>query len=386
MTNNLSWRIRCSKTGWPEVKSASIPLLSIQELGDPVLERIWTPDKEQPFFLRGLENSRAVIVIEDGVRHIVLYRTVMDYGVAPWTLGAYLNSEEHGRRETERILNSFYGGLIVLVVAVAISVFAGRRVSRPIEDIAAASTLVEREALDDVGTLRGSRIRELDDAGRSFNHMVEGLRERHLIRETLGRFVPEEVAGTLLMKGGRLEPIEAEATILFCDLVSFTSLTEKLGPNRTVEMLNAFFSIMVKILERHDGVVTQFQGDAILATFNTPIANPEHAVNALNAALEMATTVDSHEFAGERLDFRIEINTGPVVAGAVGAEGRLSYTVHGDSVNLAARVEALNKELGTRILVTENTAKWVQGFNLSSAGETNVRGQSTPIVLYSLTE
>ena len=141
---------------------------------------------------------------------------------------------------------------------------------------------------------------------------------------------------------------------------------------------------MVEILERHDGVVTQFQGDAILATFNVPITNTAHATNALNAALEMYEAVCNREFAGERLAIRVGINTGTVVAGAVGAEGRLSYTVHGDSVNLAARVEALNKDKATSILVTENTAKLTQGFSLSFVGETTVRGQSTPISLYSL--
>ena len=364
-------------------RTASIPLLSASELGDPVLERIWSPDEKQPFFLRGLQNSEAVVVVVEGVDHVVLYRTVSDFG-APWTIGAYLNGDQHGREETGRILKSLYGGLVVLLLSVGAAVFAGRRISRPIEDIAAATELVEREALDEVPPLRGSRIRELDKASRSFNHMVGGLRERRLIRETLGRFVLEEVAGALLLEGGRLEPTEAEATILFCDLVSFTALTERLGPKRTVELLNGFFSVMVEILERHDGVVTQFQGDAILATFNVPIVNPSHAKNALNAALEMHKTATADKFGGQRLGIRIGINTGTVVAGAVGAEGRLSYTVHGDSVNLAARVEALNKDLDTRILVTANTAKLVQGFFLSSVGETTVRGQSSPITLYSL--
>ena len=243
---------------------------------------------------------------------------------------------------------------------------------------------MEKEALDDVPQLRPSHIRELDDATRSFNHMVNGLRERRLIRETLGRFVPEEVAGALLMEGGRIEPVEVESTILFCDLVSFTALTERLGPSRIIELLNSFFSVMVHILERHDGVVTQFQGDAILATFNVPIPNQEHAANALRAAIEMCATVDTHDFAGETLDIRIGINTGNVVAGAVGAEGRLSYTVHGDSVNLAARLEALNKEHETRVLITEHTAKLTSGFDLNSVGETVVRGQSRPIALYSI--
>ena len=103
--------------------------------------------------------------------------------------------------------------------------------------------------------------------------MVKGLRERELIRETLGRFVPEKVASSLLSGGGDIPVQQTEATILFCDIEAFTRLTETLGPVKIVDVLNAFFSAMVEILERHGGVVTQFQGDAILATFNVPIAD-----------------------------------------------------------------------------------------------------------------
>ena len=133
---------------------------------------------------------------------------------------------------------------------------------------------------------------------------------------------------------------------------------------------------MVEILERHRGVVTQFQGDAILATFNVPVPDPAHAANALRAAMEMQDATRHREFAGQRIGSRIGINTGPLVAGAVGAKGRLSYTVHGDAVNLAARLEALNKELGTRILVSGATAEQVEGFDLEPMGEVGVRGQT----------
>ena len=165
--------------------------------------------------------------------------------------------------------------------------------------------------------------------------MVDGLREREIIRDTLGRFVPEKVASSLLAGGGTIPVQEAEATILFCDIEAFTQLTETLGPVKIVDVLNAFFSAMVDILEQHGGVVTQFQGDAILATFNVPMADVNHARNAIQAAQEMLNCVANNEFEDETLNIRIGINTGSVVAGAIGAKGRLNYTVHGDAVNLA---------------------------------------------------
>lgn len=152
-----------------------------------------------------------------------------------------------------------------------------------------------------------------------------------------------------------------------------------------VAVLNTFFSEMVRILERYGRVVTQFQGDAILATFNVPVTDADHAGNAVRATLEMQRHVETGEFAGERLRIRIGINTGTVVAGAVGADERLSYTVHGDAVNLAARLESLNKEFGTRILASEHTISLVTGFDIRRIGETAVRGRTQPTAVYEVT-
>jgi len=139
---------------------------------------------------------------------------------------------------------------------------------------------------------------------------------------------------------------------------------------------------MVVVLEKHGGVVTQFQGDAIMATFNVPVANADHATNAVLAGQEMLSQVAAQKFAGETLAIRVGVNTGPVVAGAIGAEGRLSYTVHGDAVNLAARLEALNKDYGTRLLVSDNTKILVQEIEFNQVGKSKVRGQSKSILLY----
>jgi len=141
---------------------------------------------------------------------------------------------------------------------------------------------------------------------------------------------------------------------------------------------------MVDILEQHGGVVTQFQGDAILATFNVPVADVNHARNAIQAAQQMLDCTASNEFDGETLNIRIGINTGSVVAGAIGAKGRLNYTVHGDAVNLAARLEALNKEYGSRLLISESSAAQAPDFELSRIGEVTVRGQTRSTGLFTL--
>ena len=358
------------------------PLTPLGELDDVVLRRIWSPDEEELFFLTSknqLHTSGAFIQSKKRF-FIFLYRYIEKYGPEPWIIGAHLNTETYGGAEGDRLMRSLLGGLAVLLAAVVGAFFLGRYITRPVTAIAQAARQVEANELDDVAALPPSHMRELDDAARSFNQMVVDLRERALIRQTLGQFVPEEVARSLLSDGGSLKTQNAVATLLYSDIEDFTRLTESEGSTRVVAILNAYFSEMVDILERHQGVVTQFHGDAILATFNVPIENSQHARNAILAASEMLACVDTRTFADHRLRIRIGTDTGPVVAGAVGAAGRLSYTVYGNSVNLAARLEVLNKDYGTRLLISENTARLAGDvIPLHPVGDVQIRGQARSI-------
>ena len=360
------------------------PLPHLDELGDLVLKRIWSPDEEASFISAALEDTQASGIFWGDNFYLYLYRDIERYGPAPWTIGVYLNTTLRTGDQRRNILRSLAAGLAVLLLAIIASIIVGRQVSRPVKEIVIAANKVDAGSLDAVGPLGGSYIRELDDASRAFNNMVNGLRERQVIRDTLGRFVPEKVASSLLAGGGAIPVQQTEATILFCDIESFTQLTEALGPVKIVDVLNAYFSAMVEILEQKGGVVTQFQGDAILATFNVPIADDNHARNAVHAALEMLNTVATNEYEGEKLNIRIGINTGRVVAGAIGAKGRLNYTVHGDAVNLAARLEALNKEYGTRLMISESSAASIDDVELSRIGEATARGQTQSIDLYTI--
>ena len=392
----------------PSVTDRDQPLVTVEALGDPVLERIWSPDHRELFLLEGMTDASASGVTVGDDYYVFLYRDIELYGPEPWTIGAYVNTgtsdvgewlaqivrsalsgsfEDTGAaegNEFELVVATVLAGIAVFVLSVALAAWLGVRASRPIRALATAARSIETRGLDGIAPLPPSRVTELDDANRSFNRMVEGLKESELVRQTLGRFVPTDVAKTLLTEGGELAPEQAQATVLFCDLEGFTALTETLGPAGIVELLNEYFEVMVEILERHRGVVTQFQGDAILATFNVPVPDPAHAANALRAAIEMQDATRRREFAGQRIGNRIGINTGRLVAGAVGAKGRLSYTVHGDAVNLAARLEALNKELGTRILVSAATAERVEGFDLEPMGEVGVRGQTERVRIHAL--
>lgn len=206
----------------------------------------------------------------------------------------------------------------------------------------------------------------------------------------LSRFVPDRVAEQVRSADA---PVQAgqgeigEATILFTDIEGFTTLSERLAPERLISVLNEYFTVVSEPIVRHGGVINQFQGDAILATFNMPEALPDHAREAVQAACDMQHALRQHRFGDDlTLRSRIGINTGRVVGGLVGTGDRLGFTVHGDEVNLAARLEQLNKEHGTRILVSRRTADLAgrERFDFAPIGSTTVRGRRASVEIFSL--
>ena len=207
-------------------------------------------------------------------------------------------------------------------------------------------------------------------------------RDKAAVSQIFGRFVPEAVASSMIEASGALDPIERQATVLFLDIASFTALTESKGPRGTVDILNAYFDDATQIISKHHGVVTQFQGDAILAVFNVPVEQRAHAQCAYDAATEILAKVRDSTYAGERLAVRAGLNSGPLVAGNVGGGGRQSYTVHGDTVNLAARLEALNKVYGTSLLVSQSTTDLLRQANLEKIGEAEIRGMNAPVAIH----
>jgi class 3 adenylate cyclase len=232
-------------------------------------------------------------------------------------------------------------------------VFVARSLVGPIRSLENAVARVRRNDLSvTVPVLSNDETGQLAS---SFNRMVHGLRERALIRQTFGRYIPKRVASTILSSGGDIKPVSATATILYADIEGFTSIAERISPEQVVEMLNEYFSATVEIIEKNNGVVTQFQGDAMLVTFNLPVDDEFHADSAIRAGLAIERLCGERKFAGITLRVRIGVATGSVTAGNVGSDSRISYTVHGDAVNLAARLEGLNKQFGTYLLVDEAT-------------------------------
>ena len=265
--------------------------------------------------------------------------------------------------------------------------YIGRSMLHPLDQL---STAMKKVADGDLAVrVPVTSNDEVGEATGQFNAMVEGLREREKIRETFGRYVDENVAATILGKQGEgaLAGETGEATILFTDIAGFTTIAEYLAPHGLVAALNDYLETVLAPIRAHGGVVNTFIGDGLFASFNMPLACEDHAGCALQAAIDIQRAVGGRTFGehGVALATRIGISTGPVIGGSVGAGQRMSFTLLGDTVNLAARLEELNKQHGTRILVSQSTRDACgERFAFQPLGAQTVRGRSEQISVFSL--
>jgi class 3 adenylate cyclase len=288
--------------------------------------------------------------------------------------------------EGERLLREASVDLIASVVGAAITYFwITRALTRPIVRLDAGMRQVAE------GDLRARLpVTSDDEIGRAtsgFNQMVKGLAERQYLRDTFGKYVSESVASAILddqAHSGRAADVTADATLMFTDIEGFTTLSEKLTPAEVASVLNTYLATVVPAIERHGGVVNNFIGDGLFASFNLPLELKDHAGAALRAAIDIQRALAAKTFAaGVRLRTRLGINTGPVVGVTIGTENRLNYTLLGDAVNIAARVEQINKQFGSLILATESTMHAAgDGFPCERLGETGVRGHRGDVVVY----
>jgi adenylate cyclase len=281
--------------------------------------------------------------------------------------------------------DELFGPILFLVVA---GLFAGgiliaaaaRSLSDPVERVRAALARVEEGSFDeDVVVDDGGEIGFLQ-AG--FNRMVAGLRERERIRDAFGTYVDREVADHILREGTSLEGEEVEVTMLFLDVRGFTSFAERLRAADVVATLNRLFERIVPIIHAHGGHVDKYVGDGLFAVFGAPRRQPDHADQALAAGLEIAAAVED-EFGGE-LSVGIGLNSGPVVAGNLGGAGRLDFSVIGDAVNVAARVESATRQTGDKVLITGRTRElleWVEIPFVERPGLT-LKGKTQPVAIY----
>jgi adenylate cyclase len=229
---------------------------------------------------------------------------------------------------------------------------------------------------------------ELEDLASGFNAMVDGLKERDKLRNTMGKYMTQTVMDHLMSGKVQLGGASIPVTILFTDIRSFTTISEKMDAQALVGLLNEYFTEMVGIVMEESGVVDKYIGDAIMAVFGAPVPKKDDAVNAVRAAVRMRKALahlnDRLKERGlQTLRTGIGIHTGEVVAGNIGSEKRMEYTVIGDAVNLASRLESNTKELGVNVLISEDTYQLVKGaIDARPVKEITVKGRHQPVMTY----
>jgi adenylate cyclase len=225
--------------------------------------------------------------------------------------------------------------------------------------------------------------------GVGYQYFFEG-REKRKMKRLFGQYVSKDVYDQLVANPelARLGGQRREMTVLFSDIRGFTTVSESGRPEDIVATLNEYFTSMVNIVFTHKGTVDKFVGDMVMALFGAPLDDPDHARHAVDAALEMIRELhrlnDKWSAEGRPpLDIGIGISTGPMIAGNIGSDTIMSYTVIGDAVNLGARLESLNKQYSTRIIISQATREALPDrYAVRPLGDVVVKGKTRPVAIY----
>ena len=273
-----------------------------------------------------------------------------------------------------------------VAAAVGLSVFAADSVAAPLLRLETAMGAVGRGNLDSRCPVVAND--EIGAVAEGFNRMLQGLKDRELVRETFGKYVTPEVRDEILAGRVSGEGELKEVTILFADLRDFTPWVEATEPRQVVRDLNQYFTEMERAIRAHRGLVLQFIGDEIEAVFGAPLPHRDHADMAVRAAVEMRQRLRQWNARPEQagkppLRHGIGIHTGTVLAGNIGSAERLSYALVGDPVNLASRIQGLTKDLHADILISDATRRRLDAaVEVEELPAVTVKGRSVEVNLY----
>ncbi len=366
------------------------PLPGLAEVGDPLLAEIWNPDKLP---LELLQNSGGSLLghlrllPDDEVYY--LYRVIGGYGPRQLYMGVYARDSEVDSSETDRLILAGWVGLAILTLSLLTAVILGRGIARPVRDLAEAARAVSSFDFRRVPRAKGSAFRELDSAAGSFNAMLSGLR-------WFETYVPRSLVLRLIHLGeDGVKSEERQVTVIFTDIVGFTTASQQLTPRETADFLNHHFALLAAEIEQTGGTVDKYIGDSVMAFWGAPDDQPDHAERACQAALAIAAALERENRArAERglpeVRIRLGLHSGPAIVGNIGAPGRVNYTLIGDTVNLANRLEAFGKEIDADdaaavVLLSEETRALLgPGWRVADLGAHEMRGRVGEIGVFRL--
>jgi len=370
-------------------QSEAEPVVRRDRVGDPVLAELWN-GRPYTFFEAASERGAGVLGVDvAGYRYVAIYRTVQDFGVVPLTLGCWF-PEADLDQPFQRLRMAAAAGLAAVLLAVVAAVLLGRFIARPIRRVAEGAARVGAFELAEVERLPRSLITELDDLARAFNAMLAGLR-------SFETYVPRALV-TRLIRRTDAEPTasaEVELTVMFTDIVGFTAMSENLPAAEVATFLNDHFALLAACIEAEGGTIDKFIGDGLMAFWGAPDPQTDTARRACRAAAAIprplaAANARRRACGLPPVRVRIGIHTGPAVVGNIGAPGRINYTIVGDTVNTAARLEDLGHDvIGPEaelvVLLSEATADRLgPAFALEQAGAFRLRGRDEAVVVHRL--
>ena len=316
------------------------------ELNDPVMQNLWSAQTDGGMAARVRTSTTGTRRIDvAGQVFVVLLRQVSRFSRQPWIAGIYFPATEMNQ-PINRLRLAFAVGLVILALGVGLALLLGRGLARPIRRLAAAAAAVSAFDFSGAHRIGSSPLREIDAAGRAWDSMLMALR-------WFETYVPKTLVSRLLGEasdGGGLETEEREVSVMFTDIAGFSRIATGRSPAALAAFLNRHFGLIGKEVDALGGTIDKYIGDSVMAFWGAPGDDPDHAEHACRAALAIAETLtdDNRRRAKKGLRpvrLRIGVHTGPAVVGNVGAPGRINYTLIGDTVNAAQRLEQLGKEV-----------------------------------------
>lgn len=359
-------------TGVPSrafVPSAEALLPALKSMTPSPLHMIW--EEQDRAHNMGGEVAGRVFPASGGM-YTAIYEEIAEGPAKGWILGALYRADQYGAAlDQSRIV--LYAAALALLVGAIISFAIGRVLGRPLSRLAETSARIRDLDFDAVERLPSSRLAELDDVNSAFNGTLSAL-------SAFARYVPRQLVSRLVAEG-MTDPRQIEVrdmTIVFTDLAGFTNLASHLSAEQTAVFLNRYFETVSNAIAAEDGTIDKYMGDGVMAFWGAPLDQPDHAEHAIAAVKALAEELLADEDTDIRL--RIGVHTGKVVVGNFGSSSRMNYTVVGDAVNIAARLQEYGKAVDSsaKVIVlasAETMSRLPAGNSATSLGSISLRGR-----------
>lgn len=371
-------------SGHPEL-SRENPTVGIRHVGDLILGQFWSAESHPVATYakpKGLVLRQAEVF---GRMYIFAHAEVAGYSEDTWIVGHHLNAEL-AEVALRSLRESAIGGVVILVLGIALAIFLGRKIALPIRVASAGVARVAELEISKVEELPRSVFVELDAQARSFNAMLGALRK-------FETYVPRSLVRRLIARGETaIASEERDLTVLFTDMVGFTSTTESMTAGETALLLNHHFALLGSCIEAEEGTIDKFIGDALMAFWGAPDLQPDQSDRAVRAVCEIARLVQEDNISRRAqglppVRMRLGLHRGPAVVGNIGAPARMNYTVVGDTVNTASRIEGLGKEIDPNadiIILASETVIGACTLRMSPklVGTYTIKGKVEPVEVY----